>query len=140
MVRIHQTQGHSPEKTVILSLKALGEYVFNNISQTHYIPGAGCPRMATPEPLPQRPMRKWRRLRGQQPLSSEPDLTRVVGSVAMPPFGGPCTATLPLLTKTFVSHCIAIYIDANVLCKKIRSTMALGNLQKNKENMNTQRS
>ena len=49
--------------------------------------GAGCTLIRDSEPLPQRTMRKSRRLRGQEPLSpSSPD--RVVGSATTPPFGG----------------------------------------------------
>ena len=39
-------------------------------------------RMATSEPLPQRPTRKSRRLRGQEPQQATPE--KVVGSVATP--------------------------------------------------------
>ena len=38
--------------------------------------------MATSEPLPQRPTRKSRRLRGQEPQQATPE--KVVGSVATP--------------------------------------------------------
>ena len=43
-------------------------------------------RMATSEPLPQRPTHKSRRLQGQEPQQVTPE--KVVGSVAMPPSGG----------------------------------------------------
>ena len=54
--------------------------------------------MATSEPLPQRPTRKSRRLRGQEPQQATPE--KVVGSVATPPFGGlsPCRDHTPSST------------------------------------------
>ena len=61
-------------------------------------------RMATSEPLLQRPTRKSRRLRGQEPQQATPE--KVVGSVATPPFGGlsPCgDHTTSLHLKKMVS-------------------------------------
>ena len=54
--------------------------------------------MATSEPLPQRPTRKSRRLRGQEPQQATPE--KVVGSIATPPFGGlsPCRDHTPSST------------------------------------------
>ena len=61
--------------------------------------------MATSEPLPQRPTRKSRRLRGQEPQQATPE--KVVGSVATPPFGSsPLAGNTPLSTSLYhgVTH------------------------------------
>ena len=54
-------------------------------------------RMATSETLPQRPTRKSRRLRGQEPKQATPE--KAVGSAATPPWGA-----LPLQGQHFSQH------------------------------------
>ena len=56
-------------------------------------------RLATSEPLPQRPMRKSRRLRGQE--TQQATLEKVFGSAAMPLSGGgsPLAGTTPIPTQ-----------------------------------------
>ena len=69
--------------------------------------------MATSEPLPQRPTRKSRRLRGQEPQQAT--LEKVVGSVTTPPFGGLSVGTTPQQTNK--THNIHIIESVDSICR-----------------------
>ena len=76
--------------------------------------------MATSKPLPQRPTRKSRRLRGQEPQQATPE--KVVGSVATPPFGGlsPCGHLTPLV----LSATGGLAQEATIFYKRLASMLS----------------